>query len=114
MEDSILNTIKILVGIEPDDNSFDVEIITHINSTLMILQQLGVGPKNGFMIISDNEKWSDFIDDEINLNAIKTYIGLKVGLVFDTNSKSSATISAIEREIKEYEWRLNSQAEFKS
>jgi len=78
-DDSILETTKKLVGIEPDNTDFDTEIVTHINSVFFTLQQLGVGPKLGFMIMGSEETWSQFILLE-QIMAVKSYMGLKVKL----------------------------------
>lgn len=110
MEKSILTSIKKLLGLAEDYTAFDTDIIIHINTVLMVLHQLGVGPEEGFTIKSVKDKWSDFVDDDANLEAIKTYIYLKVKLVFDP-PQSGATMEALQNSIKEYEWRLNVQAE---
>lgn len=109
--DSILICIKKLVGgIEPDVTHFDTDIIIHINSVMLSLNQLGVGPDDGFMITGDEETWDDFIEDKPILQAVKTYIGLKVKLLFDPPS-TSFVLEAYERQIKELEWRINTQVD---
>lgn len=110
MEESILISIKKLLGIDKDCKDFDPDIITHINTVFMVLTQLGIGPTEGFFIENKEAVWSDYINDEINLKAIKTYIYLKVRLVFDPPTNSSL-IESIQNSIKELEWRLNVQAE---
>lgn len=110
MEKSILVSIKKLLGIASDYEQFDTDIILHINTTLMVLHQLGVGPKEGFSIQDKKAKWDDFIDEEDNLEAVKSYIHLKVKLLFDPPTHA-ATIEALQNSIKELEWRLNVQAE---
>lgn len=104
--ESILTSIKKLLGIEEDYEHFDQDIIIHINSALMILTQLGVGPSRGFMISDKTSLWSDFIPDEHGLEAVKTYIYLKVKLLFDP-PLSSSVIELINRSISELEWRIN-------
>lgn len=99
-----------MLGIVEEDASFDQTIIMHINSAFMILTQLNVGPKEGFSITSDIETWEDFIGASKNLEAIKTYIYLKVKIAFDPPSSSFVQDSMI-NQIKEYEFRLNIQAE---
>ena len=106
METSILTSIKKMLGIAEDYTEFDEDIITHINSVFLNLTQLGVGPEEGFMIEDDTAVWEDFIDNSIQLQAVKTYIYLKVKLLFDPPLSSSVTES-FTRMIAELEWRLN-------
>ena len=106
METSILTSIKKMLGVAEDYTEFDEDIITHINSVFLNLTQLGVGPEEGFMIEDDTAVWEDFIDDSIQLQAVKTYIYLKVKLLFDPPLSSSVTES-FTRMIAELEWRLN-------
>ena len=106
METSILTSIKKLLGVAEDYSEFDEDIITHINSVFLNLTQLGVGPEEGFMIEDDTAVWEDFIDDSIQLQAVKTYMYLKVKLLFDPPLSSSVTES-FTRMIAELEWRLN-------
>lgn len=110
--ESILTSIKKLLGIAEEYNHFDADIIMHINTALMTLTQLGVGPPEGFMIEDDSEEWTDFLakDELPKMQAVKTYVYLSVKNVFDTND-SSAVIEARERKIAELEWRLNVSAE---
>lgn len=108
--ESILTSIKKLLGIEEEYEHFDPDIIMHINSVLMILTQLGVGPSEGFMIEDKNATWYDFIPDKQNLEAVKSYMHLKVKLLFDP-PLSSAVIESMNRMISEFEWRLNVAAE---
>lgn len=109
--ESILTSIKKMLGIAEDYTHFDDDIIMHINTVFMTLTQLGVGPSSGFMIEDADAYWEDFIPDMTKLQAIKTYIYLKVRLVFDPSSLGSATLAAYERQIQELEWRLNVAAE---
>lgn len=104
--DSILISIKKLLGIEEELTHFDQDLIMHINTVFMILNQLGVGPVEGFSITDSSSKWSDFISNDIKINAVKSYIYLKVKLLFDPTSNSSVTES-INKLIGELEWRLN-------
>ena len=106
METSILTSIKKMLGVAEDYTEFDEDIITHINSVFLNLTQLGVGPEEGFMIEDDTAVWEDFIDDSIKLQAVKTYMYLKVKLLFDPPLSSSVTES-FTRTIAELEWRLN-------
>lgn len=106
--ESILTSIKKLLGISEDYEQFDADIIMHINSVFLNLAQLGVGPSNGFFIKDSSATWSDFVDIEDNaqLQAIKTYVYLKVKLLFDP-PLSSSVIESTNRMIAELEWRLN-------
>ena len=108
--DSILTSIKKLLGITEEYTHFDNDLIMHINSVLMILTQMGVGPPEGFMIEDDSETWDEFVDEESNLAAVKSYIHLKVKLLFDPPT-SSAVMESMNRMITELEWRLNVAAE---
>lgn len=104
--DSILTSIKKLLGITEEYEHFDPDIIMHINSAFMILNQLGVGPEEGFAIKDKNSTWDEFLSGGTNLEAVKTYVYLKVKLMFDP-PLSSTVIEAIKSQISELEWRLN-------
>lgn len=106
MTDSILNSTKKTLGIDPDYGAFDLDILTHINSTLSTLQQLGIGPEAGYMIMDHTSSWTDFLGEDLRLNAVKTYVYLRVRLLFDPPA-TSFHINAIQEQIKELEWRLN-------
>ena len=104
--ESILTSIKKLLGIEEEYTQFDADIIMHINTVFLNLTQLGVGPSEGFLIEDDTAIWDDFIGDSSQLQAVKTYMYLKVKLLFDPPLSSSVTES-MNRMIAELEWRLN-------
>lgn len=111
MAESILTSIKKLLGIDEDYTHFDADLIMHINSVFSILTQLGVGPPDGFSITGKSEKWDSFITkDPNNFSLVKSYIHLKVKLLFDP-PVGSAVIESINRQISEFEWRLNAAAE---
>lgn len=110
MGESILNSTKKVLGLEPEYKAFDPDIIMHINSTFFNLQQIGIGPEAGFSINDESETWEDFIGDEKNRSAVKTYMYLKVRLIFDPPS-TSFVITAMEKQIEQFEWRLNVQVE---
>lgn len=110
--DSILNSIKKLLGLTEEQTNFDTDIVIHINSVFMILNQLGVGPKECFAIYDANDTWGDFIQNDVSYEALKSYIYFKVKLLFDP-PLSSSVLSSMERMISEFEWRLNVQAENK-
>lgn len=109
--DSILTSIKKLLGITEEYEHFDADIIMHINSVFMVLTQLGVGPEEGFIITGKTEIWDDFITDPVQLQAVKSYMYLKVKLLFDSATLSAAVLDSMNRSIAEYEWRLNVAAE---
>ena len=110
--DSILQSIKKLLGLDEDYDAFDDDVMMHINSVLMILTQLGVGPKNGFSITGEEETWDDYLSEDISkLSAVKTYVYLKVKTMFDPTS-SSVVNEATKEMLKELEWRLNSEIEY--
>lgn len=108
--DSILTSIKKLLGLTEDYTHFDTDIVMHINSVFMILFQLGVGPDGGFSISDASAVWSDFLPEDTNLELVKSYMYLKVRLLFDPPS-SSVVMDAVKRSIDEFEWRLNAEAE---
>lgn len=107
---SILNSIKKLLGIMEVCKDFDTDIIMHINTVFMTLNQLGVGPERTYRIDDENNVWSEFLNEDVNFEAVKSYIHLKVKLLFDP-PLSTAVIEAIKSSILELEWRLNVQAE---
>ena len=109
VEDSVLDTTKLLLGVEPEDTSFDVELITHINSIFFVLQQLGVGPKVGFSISDNATLWAAFIREDLVLG-VKSYMYLRVKLLFDPPATGPLT-TALENQIAQMEWRLNIQME---
>ena len=104
--DSILTSIKKLLGISEDYTQFDSDLIMHINSVFLNLTQLGVGPESGFTIEDEYTEWSDFIKNDAQLQAVKSYMYLKVKLLFDP-PLSSSVIESMNRMIAELEFRLN-------
>lgn len=110
-DDSILLTIKKMLGMEMDYCAFDTDIIVFINSAMMTLQQLGVGPERGFVVTGLNEMWSDFIPSDTMLEGVKSYIFLCVKMVFDPPT-SSFVMESMKAQKEELEWRLREQAEF--
>lgn len=109
--ESILTSIKKLLGIEEDYEHFDADIIMHINSVINALTQMGIGSDEGFSIEDKMKTWEDFLGKgAVNMNAVKTYVYLKVRLLFDPPS-SSAAVESINRLASEMEWRLNVTAE---
>lgn len=110
MDNSILNTIKKMLGLSEDYVAFDADIIVHINSALMSVQQLGIGPTAGMAISDSSATWGSLLGDRENLEAVKSFIYIKVRLVFDPPS-SSFVLQALKEDANELEWRLREQAE---
>lgn len=107
-EDSILNTIKKLLGIDPGYTHFDQDIKIAINTSFNTLTQIGVGPSSGFSIKDAETTWVDFLKDEVLLEQVKTYIFLKAKMIFDP-PQSSVVTECYNNMIRELEWRLNVQ-----
>lgn len=108
--DSILTSIKKLLGIAEEYEQFDFDIISHINSVFAILTQLGVGPSEGFSITDKYATWDDYISDDTIIHPVKTYMGLKVKQMFDPPDRSTIADSS-NKVINELEWRLLIQAD---
>lgn len=108
--DSILNSVKKMLGIVEEYEHFDTDLIMHINSVFTILTQLGVGPSGGFMIEDDATTWDEFLSDTAKMMLIKSYMFLKVKLLFDP-PLGTAVLECYKAQINEYEWRLNSIAD---
>lgn len=111
MDESILTSIKKLLG-PGADKYFDTDIIMHINTALSVLTQLGVGPPEGFSIEDEFTEWGEFLNDNKKLAMVKTYVYLKVKLVFDPPTVSSV-LEAYRNTITEYESRISMVAEEK-
>ena len=109
--ESILTSIKKMLGLTEDYKQFDTDIIIHINSVFADLAQMGVGPSKGFAIEDDTTIWEDYISDSLLLQSVKSYMKLRTQLLFDPNSVGSSTLASYERQIAQWEWRLNIQAE---
>ena len=110
MNTSILATIKKMLGLDVSYTAFDTDITIHINSALMVLMQLGVGPSSGFSIQGTTTTWEDFLGGYEDLDGVKTFVYLKVRILFDP-PQSSFVLTAYQKEIESLEWRLNVQAE---
>lgn len=102
--DSILLSVKKLLGIDAEYTVFDPDIIIHINTAFAVLNQLGVGPVEGFMIESENEVWDEYIMD-FNFTMVKTFVFFKVKLSFDPPS-NTALLESMDRQLEELTWRL--------
>jgi hypothetical protein len=109
--DSILTSVKKMLGITEEYTHFDADIVMHINSVFADLAQMGVGPSSGFTIWDSSAIWDDFILDSMLLQSVKSYMYLRVKILFDANSMGSSTLAAYERQISQWEWRLNVAAE---
>lgn len=111
ISNSILETIKKLIGLDKDYGVFDIDLIVAINSSFMILNQLGIGPEKPFSISDSEATWSDFFGDEEIFALAKSYIYLRTRLLFDPPS-SGVLHEAVERQISEFEWRMHVQADY--
>ena len=114
LEEKILSSIKKLLGLNDGVTVFDTDIVIHINTVFANLTQMGVGPQDdegkniGFKISTGNEVWGEFTDNDILIENVKTYVYIKVKMVFDPPT-SSALIDAYNAQAKELEWRLYTQ-----
>lgn len=106
---SILNDIKACLGIDESETVFDTELLILINSVLSNLNQLNIGPEDGYVITGDTEEWSE-LETRIDITSLRTYVYLKVRMLFDPPA-TSFLIDAIQRQISELEWRLNIQVD---
>ena len=104
---SILRTVRKLVGLYEDDPSFDTDLLIYINTAFQALQELGVGPENGFSVVDESTLWSEFVEGTtIPVDPVKTYVCGKVKLAFDPPANAQITQS-IQNTINEAEWRLS-------
>lgn len=108
--DSILNSIKKMIGIDEENTHFDIDVMTHINSVFTDLKQIGVGPAEGFRITGTFETWSEFTSDNIDIESVRSYMYLRVRLLFDPPT-SSFLVEAMTKQADKLEWRLNVAAE---
>jgi hypothetical protein len=113
MSDSILNTTKKILGIDPDYTAFDPDIMMHINSVFVTLNDLGIGPDEGFAIEDALATWQDFLGDDKRYNSVKTYVYLRVRFLFDPPA-TSFLIASMKEQVQELEWRLNVHREGES
>lgn len=107
---SILTSTKAALGMTADFTAFDSQIIMHINSVFNMLTQLGVGPAQGYSIVDDSDNWADFLENKERLNLVKSYMYLKVKIMFDPPDTSYA-IDAMNGIANNLEWRINVEAE---
>lgn len=109
VSDSILNSTKKVLGIDAAYDAFDIDITMQINSALSTLTQLGIGPDNGFAIVDASDTWNDFLLDDGNrlkLNNAKTYVYLRLRLIFDPPA-TSYVLTSFQEQVRELEWRMN-------
>lgn len=109
VSDSILNSTKKVIGFDASYDPYDIDITMHINSALSTLTQLGIGPTDGYAIVDASDTWDDFIQDDGNrlkLNNVKTYVYLRLKLIFDPPATHYA-FASFETQVKELEWRMN-------
>lgn len=114
MISSILTSIKKNLGLLEDYTAFDEDILLHINSVFSTLNQLGIGPVEGYMIEDKSATWDAFLGSDPRLNSVKTYVYLRVRLLFDNASMTSYLMGSMKEQIQELEWRLNVQREGES
>lgn len=105
MDDSILISIKKTLGIDADADAFDEALMMHINTALSVLQQLGVGSDGGLCVTDNETTWNELLKGDNRLAMVKTYVQMKVRVLFDPPS-SSSVLDAMERNMKETEWRI--------
>lgn len=108
MIDSILESVKKVIGLTAEDDHFDEDLIMHINSEFDFLKQLGVSEED-FAIEDDSAEWGDYLPDDNSLNVVKTYICLRIRKIFDP--PTGGLLTALNEEIDRYEWKLNVIAE---
>ena len=108
--ESILTSIKKLLGIGEEYEAFDNDIVMYINSVFPMLAQLGIGPKEGFIITDESTTWNEYLNGNKMLETVKMYICLKVKLLFDPPA-SGTIVEVIKETIKELEWRINVEYE---
>ena len=110
MTDRILESVKKVLGIAPEYLVFDQDIVMHINSAFSVLHQLGVGPDEPFMIEDETATWTEFLGTERGVNSVKSYVYLRVRLLFDPPATSFA-LGAMEKQIEELGWRISTYME---
>lgn len=109
MEHSILNSTKKMLGVAPDYDAFDTDIITHINTAFSTLNQIGVGPAEGYEIWDADATWDEFLGVHISpkkLNSVRTLVFVKVRMFFDPPT-TSYLLNAYEKQIAELEFRVS-------
>lgn len=110
INDSILKTIRQMIGPEASYDAFDTDLIININSALMTLNQLGVGPESGFVITGVDETWEQLLGDFKDLESVKMYVYIKTRMLFDPPTNSTF-MDILTKQANELEWRINVQVE---
>lgn len=112
MEDSILLSVKKYLGISAEYEVFDQDILMAINGAMMSLQQIGIGPTTGYTVEDETQTWSEFMSSQPNvfLQGVRAFVYTKTRLLFDPPATSFG-IDALEKQLREYEWRLNVQVD---
>lgn len=112
-DNSILNSVKKVLGLGSDYTPFDTDVLMHINSVFSVLNELGIGPDDGFSIEDNTATWDAFIGTDKKLNLVKTYMYLRVKMFFDPPTTSFA-LDAMKQQFQELEWRINVKREGES
>lgn len=107
MNESILTTVKKLLGVAEECEDFDADIIMYINMALFALVQMGIGPEKGYMIAGKENLWSEFLANPVQAAAVKAYVAVKVRLLGFDPPQSNTTMEALKNTASEMEWRLN-------
>lgn len=110
MTDSILVSIKKMLGLDDEYTPFDTDVLIHINNAFMTLCQMGIGPKDGFEVTDYHQTWSDFLTNDVMLGGVKTWVYLQVKMLFDPPA-NSFVMDAYKTQSDQILWRLNVQAE---
>jgi len=113
VKDSIFLSVKDYLGPSDEDTHFDGQIIEQINSVFQTLHQLGIGPKEGFYIEDDSTTWSEYLTNGVLLHSIKSYMQMKVKMALDPPT-SSFVLESMKEQVREFEWRNYTEAEFPS
>lgn len=113
MIESILESVKKKLGLAPEYDVFNEDLVITINSALSTLTQIGVGTAEGFSITGADEEWSAFLGSDPGFAGVKDYVYLRTRMVFDPPT-TSYMITAMEKQISELEWRINVYYESKA
>jgi hypothetical protein len=110
MTDSILDSVKKVLGFDPSYTAFDIDVLMHINTVFSDLNDLGIGPSDGYSITDNTSQWSALLGSDLVLNRVKTYVFLRVRMIFDPPVTSFA-IDAMNKQIEQLEWRISVKRE---
>lgn len=110
MNESILTSVKKTLNLAADYTAFDQDIVLHINSVLADLHQIGVGPPEGFQITGPDEEWVQFLSNDMTVANVKTYVSLRLKLLFDP-PESSYALASFQEQINKAEWRISERRE---